>query len=177
MLRTSLFVMLWTFAAPAPSIYDFTVKTIDGKEKSLSDYQGKVILIVNVASECGYTPQYADLEKLYQKYRDKGFVILAFPSNDYGGQEPGSNADIKKFCSTTYGVTFELFEKIPTKGEKKHPLYAYLTSQATPSGEIGWNFEKFLISRDGRIVGRFKSGVNPMSADLTKAIEAELAKK
>lgn len=173
----SLLILFSFFATPASSIYDFTVKTIDGTEKSLSDYQGKVVLIVNVASQCGYTPQYADLEKLYQKYRDKGFVILAFPSNDYGGQEPGSNADIKKFCTTNYGVTFELFEKIPTKGDKKHPLYAYLTKEATPSGEVGWNFEKFLIARDGKIAGRFKSGVNPMSDALTKAVEAELAKK
>jgi glutathione peroxidase len=170
-----LFALL--FISPAPSIYDFTVKTIDGKEKSLSDYKGKVVLIVNVASECGYTPQYADLEKLYQKYRKDGFVILGFPSNDYGGQEPGSNADIKKFCTTTYSVTFDLFEKIPTKGDKKHPLYAYLTSQASPAGEVGWNFEKFLISREGKVVARFKSHVAPLSADLTQAVERELAKR
>ncbi len=170
-----LFALL--FISPVSSIYDFTVKTIDGKEKSLSDYKGKVVLIVNVASECGYTPQYADLEKLYQKYRKDGFAILGFPSNDYGGQEPGSNADIKKFCTSTYGVTFDLFEKIPTKGEKKHPLYVYLTSQATPSGEVGWNFEKFLISREGKIVARFKSHVAPLSADLTQAVERELAKR
>ncbi len=173
----SFILLALLFISSASSIYDFTVKTIDGKEKSLSDYKGKVVLIVNVASECGYTPQYADLEKLYQKYRKDGFVILGFPSNDYGGQEPGSNADIKKFCTSTYGVTFDLFEKIPTKGEKKHPLYAYLTSQATPSGEVGWNFEKFLISREGKIVARFKSHVAPLSADLTQAVERELAKR
>lgn len=169
--------LLLVAIAAVPSIYDFTVRTIDGEEKSLADYKGKVLLIVNVASECGYTPQYADLEKLYQKYRDKGFVVLGFPSNDYGGQEPGSNADIKKFCTTRYGVSFDMFEKIPTRGEKKHPLYAYLTSHATPSGEVSWNFEKFLISRDGKIVARFKSGVNPMSQEIIKAVEAELAKK
>jgi glutathione peroxidase len=165
------------FSSSASSIYDFTVRTIDGKEKSLSDYKGKVVLIVNVASQCGYTPQYADLEKLYQKYRKDGFAILAFPSNDYGGQEPGSNADIKKFCTTTYGVTFDLFEKIPTKGEKKHPLYAYLTSHTNPPGEVSWNFEKFLISREGKVVARFKSHVAPLSTEITQAVERELAKR
>lgn len=169
--------LLLVAIAAVSSIYDFTMRTIDGEEKSLADYKGKVLLIVNVASECGYTPQYADLERLYQKYRNKGFVVLGFPSNDYGGQEPGSNADIKKFCTTRYGVSFDMFEKIPTRGEKKHPLYAYLTSNATPSGEVSWNFEKFLISRDGKIVARFKSGVNPMSQEIIKAVEAELAKK
>ncbi|MCS7012368.1 MAG: glutathione peroxidase [Chloroherpetonaceae bacterium] len=174
---TVILISLLTATLSVPSIYDFTLRTIDGVEKSLADYRGKVLLIVNVASECGYTPQYADLEKLYRTYREKGLAVLAFPSNDYGGQEPGSNADIKKFCTTRYGVSFDLFEKISTRGEKKHPLYAYLTSHATPSGEVGWNFEKFLISRDGKIVARFKSSVNPMSQEVIKAVEAELAKK
>ncbi|MCS6988542.1 MAG: glutathione peroxidase [Chloroherpetonaceae bacterium] len=155
------------------SIYDFKVKTIDGAEKSLADYKGKVLLIVNVASECGYTPQYADLQKLYEKYRSQGFAVLGFPCNDFGGQEPGSEKDIKAFCVSRFGVTFDMFSKITMS----HPLYQYLTANAKPSGKVDWNFEKFLIDRNGNIVGRFKSGVKPMSETLTKAIEEALAKK
>jgi glutathione peroxidase len=170
-------VTLLALVSAAPSFHDFKMKTIDGKEKSLADYKGKVVLVVNVASECGYTPQYTDLEKLYQAYKDKGLVVVGFPSNDYGGQEPGSDADIKKFCSTTYTVSFDLFSKIFTKGENKHPLYQYLTTASTPSGEVGWNFEKFLVDKNGVVIGRYKSGVKPMSDDLKGAIEKALAAK
>ncbi len=177
MFKSVLLATLLMTALPVSSIFEFTVKTIDGKDKSLADYKGKVVVIVNVASECGYTPQYADLEKLYEKYKDKGLVVLGFPSNDFGGQEPGSNAQIKEFCTTKFGVKFDMFEKISVKGDAKHPLYKYLTANAMPNGEVKWNFEKFLIAKDGAIVGRFKSGVNPMSEELTAAIEKELAKK
>jgi glutathione peroxidase len=153
------------------------MKGIDGKPVDLASYKGKVVLVVNVASRCGYTRQYAGLQKLYEAHQDKGFVILGFPANDFGAQEPGSDAEIQKFCSSTYGVTFPMFSKITVKGPGKSPLYASLTEAAEPKGEVAWNFEKFLIGKDGTVVGRFKSGVAPDSADLAKAIEAELAKR
>jgi glutathione peroxidase len=153
-----------------------TVKKIDGKDVDLSAYKGKVVLIVNVASRCGYTGQYAGLEKLYTTYKDKGFVVLGFPANEFGGQEPGTDAEIATFCSSKYGVTFDMFSKIVVKGANKAPLYKALTEGATPSGDVGWNFEKFLIGRDGTIKGRYKSGVGPDDAALKTAIEAELAK-
>ena len=153
------------------------MKSIDGKPVDLASYKGKVVLVVNVASRCGYTGQYAGLQKLYDSHKDKGLVILGFPANDFGAQEPGSDADIAKFCSTTYGVSFPMFSKITVKGAGKAPLYKALTESAEPKGEVAWNFEKFLIGKDGSVVGRFKSGVAPDSADLAKAIEAELAKK
>ena len=153
------------------------MKGIDGKPVDLGSYKGKVVLVVNVASRCGYTGQYAGLQKLYDAHKDKGLVILGFPANDFGAQEPGSDADIAQFCSTKYGVTFPMFSKITVKGPDKSPLYKALTESAEPKGEVGWNFEKFLIGRDGSVVGRFKSGVAPDSAELAKAIEAELAKR
>jgi glutathione peroxidase len=153
-----------------------TVKKIDGKNADLSAYKGKVVLIVNVASRCGYTGQYAGLEKLYTTYKDKGLVVLGFPANEFGGQEPGTDAEIATFCSSKYGVTFDMFSKIVVKGANKAPLYKALTEGATPSGDVGWNFEKFLIGRDGKIVGRYKSGVAPDDAKLKGVIEAELAK-
>jgi glutathione peroxidase len=153
-----------------------TVKKIDGSPVDLSKYKGKVVLVVNVASRCGYTGQYAGLQKLYDGYKDKGFVILGFPANEFGGQEPGSDAEIATFCSSKYGVTFDMFSKVVVKGADKAPLYKALTEGSTPPGEVGWNFEKFLIGRDGKIVGRYKSGVAPDDAKLTGAIEAELAK-
>ncbi|NDC62633.1 MAG: glutathione peroxidase [Planctomycetia bacterium] len=152
------------------------VKRIDGTPVDLATYRGKVVLIVNVASRCGYTGQYAGLQKLYDDYKDKGLVVLGFPANEFGGQEPGSDAEIAGFCSTKYGVTFPMFSKIVVKGPGIAPLYKALTEQAAPPGDVGWNFEKFLIGRDGRIVGRYKSGVGPDAATLTKAVEAELAK-
>jgi glutathione peroxidase len=159
---------------------DFKMVGIDGKEVDLGQYKGKVVLLVNVASECGYTPQYKGLQELHQKFGEDGLVILGVPSNDFGKQEPGTNAQILEFCKSTYKVTFPLFEKVAVKGESKVPLYQYLTSKDTNpkfAGEVGWNFEKFLIDRQGRVVGRFKSGVEPTSEPLVSAIKKELAAK
>ena len=153
-----------------------TVKKIDGTEVDLASYKGKVVLVVNVASRCGYTGQYAGLQKLYDSYKDKGLVVLGFPANEFGAQEPGTDAEIATFCSSKYGVTFDMFSKIVVKGPNKAPLYKALTEGATPAGEVGWNFEKFLIGRDGQIIGRYKSGVGPDAAELTKAVETALAK-
>lgn len=158
-------------------ISDLTVKDMDGNTIKLSDYSGKVLLIVNVASECGYTPQYKGLQQIYSKYKDQGFEILAFPCNDFGGQEPGTNEEIKEFCSVNYGVNFTLFDKIKVLGDNKEPLYARLINNPnTEKGDIEWNFEKFLISRDGTIVKRFKSKIKPTSDEVTSAIEMELKK-
>lgn len=156
------------------SVAEISVQTIAGSPKPLSDYAGKVLLIVNVASYCGYTPQYKGLEALYQKYRDQGLEVLAFPCNDYGMQEPDSNDKIQQFCETRYGVSFPLFDKLHAKGAEQHPLYAKLT-EAEPAGEVSWNFEKFLINKKGEVVGRYKSSVAPDSAELARAIEQELA--
>jgi glutathione peroxidase len=153
-----------------------TMKGIDGNDVDLGAYQGKVVLIVNVASRCGATPQYAGLQELYEKFKDKGFVVLGFPANDFGAQEPGSDDQIKEFCSTKYAVTFPMFSKITVKGPEKAALYKVLTETADPSGEVGWNFEKFLIGKDGKIAGRFKTRVSPDDAELVSAIEAALAK-
>jgi len=155
------------------SFHDFTMKTIDGKERSLGDFRGKVLLVVNTASECGYTPQYAGLERLHEKLEGRGFSVLGFPSNDYGAQEPGSDAEIQTFCSTKFGVKFPLFSKITVKGGSKHPLYAFLT-QAEPTGEVKWNFEKFLVGKDGQVIGRFPSSVDPEDPKLAEAIEKAL---
>jgi len=152
------------------------MKLIDGSACDLSQYKGKVVLIVNVASRCGYTGQYAGLQKLYDAYKDKGLVVLGFPANEFGAQEPGSDAEIAQFCSTKYGVTFPMFSKIVVKGSGIAPLYKALTETANPAGDVKWNFEKFLIGRDGAIIGRYKSGVGPDDATLKAAIEAELAK-
>ena len=149
-----------------------SMKKIDGTDQNLSDYSGKVVLIVNVASQCGYTRQYAGLQKLYDTFKDKGFVILGFPANDFGAQEPGSDSEIASFCSKNYGVTFDMFSKITVKGSGKADLYKTLTESADPSGDVGWNFEKFLIDRNGAVVGRFKSGVAPEDPALIQAIEA-----
>jgi len=152
------------------------MKAIDGKPVDLAAYQGKVVLVVNVASRCGYTGQYAGLQKLYDSYKDKGFVILGFPANDFGAQEPGSDAEIAQFCSSKYSVTFPMFSKVTVKGPGKPPLYAAILAAAQPSSDVAWNFEKFLIGKDGTVLGRFKSGVRPDAAELTQAIEAALAK-
>ncbi len=159
------------------SIYDFSMKTIDGKMVPLSTYRGKVLLIVNVASRCGFTPQYKDLEALYRKYESQGFTILGFPANNFREQEPGTDAEIKQFCTTTYGVTFPMFSKISVKGDDEHPLYRYLTSaEANPatSGDVKWNFQKYLVGRDGKVRAMFLSRVTPMSDEVTSAIEAAL---
>lgn len=158
------------------TVSDISVKTMDGKEKHLAEYAGNVLLIVNVASYCGYTPQYAGLEALNQKYREAGLRILGFPCNDFGAQEPGSNAEIMQFCTTNYGVSFELFDKVHAKGSEQHPLYARLTSAVEPTGNVSWNFEKFLVSKQGEVVTRFKSSVKPDSPEVMTAIEQELAK-
>lgn len=158
------------------TVSDIAVKTIDGKEIKLSDYAGKVLLIVNVASQCGYTPQYSGLEALNKKYASQGLAVLGFPCNDYGAQEPGTNAEIAQFCETSYGVTFDMFDKVHAKGGDQHPLYQALTSSVEPQGDVAWNFEKFLINKQGEIVSRYKSGVAPNDSQLVSDIEAELAK-
>lgn len=165
--------------APKTSMYDFKLKTLDGKDADLSKYKGQVMLVVNTASKCGHTPQYAGLQKLQEKYSDKGLVVLGFPVNDFGNQEPGSEAEIGAFCQKNYGVTFPLFAKSSVKGESKAPMWKYLTEEANPElkGEIGWNFEKFLIGRDGKLVARFKSGVKPESPEIARALETQLAVK
>ncbi len=162
---------------PLASVYGFTVNDIDGKPVSLSKYRGKALLLVNVASQCGYTPQYAGLQNLYEQYKDKGFEILAFPTNNFGGQEPGTDAEIKSFCTSKFNVSFPIFSKISVAGEDAHPLYAYLTSpkiNPQSAGKITWNFNKFLINRKGEIVGRFDSKVKPEDPELVQAIEATL---
>lgn len=163
----------------AGSALDFRVKDIQGREVDLGKYKGKVVLIVNTASKCGYTPQYADLQKVHETYKDRGLSILAFPANEFRNQEPGSNEEIREFCSTKYKTSFDLFSKIVVKGEGQAPLYAYLTSkQANPrfGGEIKWNFTKFLLSREGKVVGRFEPKVKPTDKEVVEAIEAELGK-
>jgi glutathione peroxidase len=167
-------------AADAKSPLDFKLKNIDGKEVDLGTYKGKVVLIVNVASQCGLTPQYEGLEALREKYSDKGLVILGFPANEFGKQEPGTDEEIKGFCTDNYGVKFPMFSKIVVKGDGMHPLYQFLTSKdSNPkfAGDISWNFEKFLVDRQGNVVARFLPRVSPGSPDLVKAVEAELEKR
>lgn len=161
----------------ANSIYEFDVLDIDGHDVSLSKYKGKVVMIVNTASKCGYTPQYKGLQAIYDKYKDRGFVILGFPANNFGGQEPGSNAEIKDFCTLRYKVSFPMFAKISVKGEDQDPLYTYLTSKKSNpkfGGEITWNFNKFLLNDKGEIIARFASKETPESPEVTKAIEKAL---
>lgn len=155
-------------------LYDFSAITPNGETKRLSDYEGQTLLIVNVASKCGLTPQYAGLEQLYRAYRERGFRILAFPCNDFGEQEPGTLEEIQQFCSMTYGVSFELFDKVHCLGEDKHPLFQWLTSQPGAEGEVQWNFEKFLIDKQGRLAARFGSRTAPEDPGLTDAIEKAL---
>ena len=171
-------VLALTLTGVPMSVYDFSMQTIDGKDVSLSAYKGKAVMIVNTASQCGYTPQYKSLEALYQQYKDKGFEILAFPSNDFGGQEPGTNEEIKEFCASKYSVTFPLFDKLHVKGAEQHPLYAELTGKTSPfPGDVKWNFSKFLVSRDGKILKRFDSKVAPDAPELIAAVEAALSVK
>ena len=155
------------------TIYDIELTTIDGSKSNLQAYKGKAILIVNVASKCGYTKQYEGLENLYAKFKDNGLIVLGFPSNDFGAQEPGSNSEIKQFCKLTYGVTFPMYDKQPVKGEKAQPLFQYLVKnyQDGNKNSVDWNFEKFLIDKSGKIVGHFKSKIEPMSQELVSAIE------
>jgi len=180
------------------NLYDIPVRSIDGKDTSLAEHKGKVMLIVNVASKCGLTPQYADLEKVYENYRDKGLVVLGFPANEFAGQEPGSNPEIKQFCESKFGVQFPMYEKIVVKGEGQHPLYRSLIeacpkAQAKPDSglrktldshglgpkndtDIMWNFEKFLVNREGKVVARFAPDIAPQETPVTAAIESELSK-
>ncbi len=153
------------------SLYDLTTNSLDGKPVKLADYKGKVLVIVNTASECGYTPQYAGLQKLYDGYRDKGVVVLGFPSNDFGGQEPGTPAQIKTFCETKFHVQFPMFEKVKTSGDGQSPVYRFLTAKhAAPK----WNFHKYVVGKDGQVVAAFPSSVVPESAELKGAIETAL---
>jgi glutathione peroxidase len=159
------------------TIYQFSVQDIDGKEISLADYKGKVVLIVNVASECGYTPQYEHIQDLYERYKDQGLVVLGFPANDFGAQEPGTNAEIKDFCSTRFGINFPMFSKITVKGEGQHPLYHFLTT-ASLNGlhddEVKWNFQKFLISKEGKLISVIKPGTEVHEDEALGLIEAAL---
>jgi glutathione peroxidase len=170
----------------ADTVYDIPVKRIDGADASLGDYKGKVILVVNVASKCGLTPQYDGLEQLYETYGDKGLVVAGFPANEFAGQEPGSNAEIADFCETRFNIKFPMFEKIVVKGDGIHPLYQSLTKaipvaegageRAPADGSVMWNFEKFLIGKDGHVAGRFAPMTKPEDPALVDAIEAELKK-
>jgi glutathione peroxidase len=165
---------------PVSSPLDYKLTDIDGKEYDLSKLKGKVVLIVNVASACGNTPQYKTLQELYEKYGKDGFVVVGIPANEFGKQEPGTDAEIKKFCTTEYKVTFPMMSKVVVKGDKKIPLYKTLI-EATPNKagkveEVSWNFEKFLIGRDGKVVARFKPGTKPDAEEVVKAVTTELAK-
>lgn len=156
-------------------VLSFTMETIDGAKKALADYKGEVLLIVNTASRCGYTKQYKTLEQLYDTYKDRGLRILAFPANNFGAQEPGTNEEIREFCETTFGVSFDMFAKISVKGDDMHPLYRYLTTQTGFDGDIKWNFNKFVVDPTGKVVARFDSNVDPMSATMTDLVEKLVA--
>ncbi len=172
----ALLVMATSLSAGPGGLYSFTLNSIDGKPAPLSEYKGKVVMIVNVASKCGYTPQYTALESIYEKYKAQGFVILGFPANNFGAQEPGTNEEIKTFCSRKYNVTFPMYSKISVKGDDQAPLYSYLTKDAGKSvaGDIKWNFTKFLVDSNGNVVQRFESAVTPDSKEVTEAIEKQL---
>ena len=166
-------------SAQSTSIYNFTMDSIDGKPVNLGSFSGKVVLIVNVASKCGFTPQYTALESLYEKYKDKGFVIIGVPANNFMSQEPGTNEEIKKFCSNKYNVTFPMMSKVSVKGDDKAPLYTFLTDKTSDpqfGGDIKWNFTKFLFDRNGNIVARFEPATTPDSPQVIAAVEAALAK-
>ncbi len=160
------------------TIHEFTLKTIDGAQKALADYEGQVLLVVNVASRCGLTPHYAGMQALYDEYKGRGFEVLGFPCNQFAGQEPGSDADVKQFCSTKYGVTFPMFSKLDVNGAGRAPLYAWLTSQATRPdgpGDVAWNFAKFVVGKDGRVRARFNPRVEATAAEVRAAIDGALA--
>jgi glutathione peroxidase len=178
-LFTAIVVMgvMGVLMTPVPAALNFTMKSIDGKSVDLSKYQGRVVLMVNVASECGYTPQYEGLEELHKRYSAKGLSILGFPANDFGAQEPGTDPEIAQFCKQNYGVQFDMFSKIVVRGPGQAPLYKYLTTHPRFRGEVDWNFEKFLIGRNGEVIGRFKSPVEPLSKEMIGAIESALASK
>jgi glutathione peroxidase len=180
LLRFFATALLFTAAmtAHAQSLYEIAVKDIDGKATKLAPYKGRVLLIVNVASACGYTSQYQGLQALYEKYEPRGLSVLGFPCNQFGAQESGTNAEIKEFCSAKFHVTFPMFDKIDVNGAQRHPLYVTLAGKGSPfAGNISWNFNKFLVGRDGKIIARFDSDAEPESAEVVKAIEAALAVK
>jgi glutathione peroxidase len=160
-----------------PKLYSFSMKTIDGKDKPLSEYKGKVLLIVNVASKCGHTPQYKGLEAIYEKYKDRGFMIIGFPANNFLWQEPGTNDEIKKFCTLNYGVTFDMFSKISVKGSDQDPLYQYLTKESPVQGVVTWNFQKYLVDRKGNVVEKFAPGTKPEEKEVIDKIEQLLSEK
>jgi len=163
---------------PAPkSVHDFTMKRIDGKQQKLSAYKGNVVLVVNVASKCGLTPQYEKLQTLYTKYKGKGLRIAAFPANNFGGQEPGNDTEISQFCTLNYKVSFDMFSKISVKGTDIHPLYQYMTTLPKYKGDIAWNFGKFLVDKNGQVIARFEPATDPTAEDVIKAIEGALAAK
>ena len=157
------------------TLYDFTLKTLDGREQPLSAFRGKPVLLVNVASQCGLTPQYKGLEALHREFATKGLVIAGVPANEFGAQEPGTDSEIQQFCTSKYDVTFPMFSKIVVKGPQKHALYTWLTEHAKPAGEVTWNFEKFLIGKDGTIAARFSPKVEPGAPELRAAVEKALA--
>lgn len=175
---TLIILFLTGFFMNNNTVHTFKVNNIDGEEINLADYNGKVLLIVNTASKCGFTPQYHDLEKLYDEYKDQGLVVLGFPANNFGGQEPGSNEDIKTFCLTKYDVSFPMMSKVSVKGNDIHPLFKELTTAENESftGEIKWNFEKFLIGKEGQLVERFRSRTKPLSDEIIFSIKRELGK-
>jgi glutathione peroxidase len=179
LLSTILLLTAFALASPLNSIYSLTVTDIDGKPAPLSQFKGKVLLVVNVASRCGYTPQYERLQALYSRYKDRGLVVVGFPANNFMGQEPGSNPEIKEFCTRKYNVSFPMMAKISVKGDDQAPLYQYLTDVSknpTYGGDIKWNFTKFLIDRSGRVVNRFEPATEPDNAEVLVAIEAALGK-
>jgi glutathione peroxidase len=170
--------MVMSVMAADKNVYDFTLNSIDGQPAPLSAYKGKIVLLVNVASRCGYTPQYTALESVYEKYKDRGFVIVGIPANNFGGQEPGTNEEIKTFCSSKYNVKFPMMAKVSVKGDDQTPLYVWLTDKSAhpqTGGEIKWNFTKFLVGPDGRVIQRFESKVTPDSPEVTGAIEKALS--
>jgi len=175
-LTTGVLMVMATSLFGGSGVYSFTLNSIDGKPAPLAEYKGKVVLLVNVASQCGYTPQYSALEAIYEKYKEQGFVILGFPANNFGAQEPGTNEEIKTFCTRKYSVTFPMYGKISVKGADQAPLYKYLTMETAPgiAGDIQWNFTKFLVDRDGKVVQRFEPAVTPDSKEVTSAIEKQL---
>lgn len=177
LLAALLFLSATAFAAS--SLYDFTMPALNGAPTPLAGFKGKVVLIVNVASQCGYTPQYEGLQALYAAHKDQGFIIAGFPANNFGGQEPGTNEEIGAFCRSKYGVTFPMFSKISVKGSDKAPLYQFLTDKSVnpkTGGEIQWNFTKFLVDRDGKVMQRFEPAVEPLSKELVSAVESALRK-
>jgi glutathione peroxidase len=183
MRKFSLFLIFCAFSlglsAQSKSIYNFTIDSIDGKPVNLASFNGKVVLIVNVASKCGFTPQYAALESLYEKYKDKGFVIVGVPANNFMSQEPGTNEEIKTFCTNKYNVTFPMMSKVSVRGDDKAPLYSFLTDKTSDpqfGGDIKWNFTKFLFDRSGNPVARFEPATTPDSPQVIAAVEAALAK-